>query len=94
MCAVVVFEVEKAIELFWSVAVECEKVVKTEKSAVTPRYTADSNSAHRVQLTDMSEVWSTNRGLGGVPFYESGSGVNRRTALNPIFQFSQRESTR
>ena len=30
MCAVVVFEVEKVIELFWSVGVECKKVVKTE----------------------------------------------------------------
>ena len=62
MCAVVVFEVEKVIELFWSVVVECKKVVKTEKSDVTRRYTADSNSARRVQLIDMSEGGSTNRG--------------------------------
>ena len=58
----VVFEVEKVIELFWSVMVECKKVVKTEKSRVTPRYTADPNSARRAQLIDMSGGGSNTRG--------------------------------
>ena len=58
----VVFEVEKVVELFWSVMVECKKVVKTEKSRVTPRYTADPNSARRAQLIDMSGGGSNTRG--------------------------------
>ena len=58
----VVFEVEKVIELFWSIMVECKKVVKTEKSRVTPRYKADPNSARRGQLIDMSEGGSNTRG--------------------------------
>ena len=62
MCAVVVFEVEKVIELFWSVVVECKKVVKIEKSHVTPRYTTDPNSARRAQLIDMSEGGCHTRG--------------------------------
>ena len=40
----------------------CKKVVEIEKSNVTPRHIADSNSARRVQLIDMSEGGSTNRG--------------------------------
>ena len=62
MCAVVVFEVEKVIELFWSVGGGVRKATKTEKSGGARRRTADSNSARRVQLIDMSEGGSTNRG--------------------------------
>ena len=57
-----VFEVEKVIELFWSVGGGVRKATKTEKSAGARRRTADSNSARRAQLIDMSEGGSTNRG--------------------------------
>ena len=75
MCAVVVFEVEIVIELFGRSVVECEKVVKTEKSGGTGRNGADSNSARRVQLIDMSEGGSTNRGCAFL--------YNPRVAVRP-----------
>ena len=64
MCAVVVFEVEVVIELFWSVGGGGRKATKTELPSGRRRKAADSNSARRVQLMDMSEGGSTNRGCG------------------------------
>ena len=62
MCAVVVFEVERVIKLFWSVGGGVRKATKAELSSGRRRKAADSNSSRRVQLIDMSEGGSTNRG--------------------------------
>ena len=70
MCAVVVFEVEKVMKIFWSVG------GGVQKSSENRKIGWDATGRSRFELSSSNGVDLTSRKvglrIGGVPFYQTG----------------------
>ena len=92
MCAVVMFDDEKVMKIFWSVGGGVPKTIRNGKSVVTRCDVTDSDSARRVQLIDMSEGGCPTRGR---PFLSNPTGTStHRPRDHPLVGVAGRTADR